>query len=171
FLLGLPQLTSIQSGANTYGFRANSWDLFVEDNWRVSANLTLNFGLRYEYVSPFSEKNNRIVNLDVAPGVTAAVRVFPGGNGQFTGSFPSSLIEPDRNNFAPRVGIAWKPLKNTVVRAGYGINYNIGQYGAMVQQMAFQPPFAVTQTNVASPVSVLTLQNGFPPAAAATVTN
>jgi hypothetical protein len=170
FLLGLPQQTSIQSGTTTYGFRANSWDVYVEDNWRANANLTFNLGLRYEYVSPFSEKDNRIVNLDVAPGFVAVSPVLPDTTGTFTGSFPVSLIEPDRNNFAPRVGVAWKALKNTVVRAGYGINYNLAQYGAMVQQLAFQPPFAVTQTNSAFQVP-LTLQNGFPASNAASVTN
>lgn len=170
FLLGLPQQSSIQSGTSTYGFRANSWDLFVEDNWRASANLTFNLGLRYEYISPFSEKNGRIVNLDVAPGFVAVSPVLPDANGAYTGSFPVSLIEPDRNNFAPRVGVAWKAFKNTVVRAGYGINYNLAQYGAMVQQLAFQPPFAVTQTNSAFLVPI-TLQNGFPTSNTASVTN
>jgi trimeric autotransporter adhesin len=170
FLLGLPQQSSIQSGTSTYGFRANSWDVYVEDNWRATANLTLNLGLRYEYTSPFSEKDNRLVNLDVAPGFVAVAPVQPDGSGAFTGSFPVSLIEPDRNNFAPRVGIAWKALKNTVVRAGYGINYNLAQYGAMVQQLAFQPPFAVTQTNSAFQVPI-TLQNGFPVNNSASVTN
>jgi outer membrane receptor protein involved in Fe transport len=170
FLLGLPQQTSIQSGASTYGFRANSWDVYVEDNWRATANLTFNLGLRYEYVSPFSEKDNRLVNLDVAPGFVAVAPVQPDGSGAFTGSFPVSLIEPDRNNFAPRFGVAWKALKNTVIRAGYGINYNLGQYGAMVQQLAFQPPFAVTQTNSAFQVPI-TLQNGFPVNNSASVTN
>ncbi|HEX7962372.1 MAG TPA: TonB-dependent receptor [Terriglobales bacterium] len=170
FLLGLPQQSSIQSGASTYGFRANSWDLFVEDNWRATANLTFNLGLRYEYISPYSEKNNRIVNLDVAPGFVAVSPVLPDASGKFTGDFPVSLIEPDRNNFAPRVGVAWKAFKNTVVRAGYGINYNLGQYGNMVQQLAFQPPFAVTETNSAFLVPI-TLQNGFPTSNPASVTN
>jgi hypothetical protein len=57
------------------------------------------------------------------------------------------LINPDRNNFAPRIGIAWKPLPKTVVRAGYGVNYNLAQYNAIIQNFAFQPPFANTATN------------------------
>ena len=65
FLLGLPQLTSVQFGNNNYHFRGNSWDLFVQDEWRLRGNLTLNLGVRYEYFSPFSEENNRIVNLDL----------------------------------------------------------------------------------------------------------
>jgi hypothetical protein len=163
FLLGLPQQTSLQYSKNAYNFAANGWDLFVQDSWRIRTNLTLELGLRYEYVSPYTEAHNQIVNLDAAPGFAAVAPVLPGQVGPYTGLFPASLVKPDRNNFAPRVGIAWKPQSKTVVRAGYGINYNIGQYKNIVQQLAFQPPFSVTQTNTAatSPVP-LTLASGFP---------
>lgn len=171
FLLGLAQQTSVQFGENNYHFRGNSWDLFVQDEWRLRSNLTLNLGLRYEYVSPFTETDGRIVNLDVAPGYTAAVPVLPGGTGPFSGTYPSSLLRPDRNNFAPRLGVAWKALPNTVVRAGYGINYNTGAYSAIVQQLAFQPPFSTTQTNVQASGAFLTLEDGFPAAPPGSVTN
>src|SRR6185369_9606068 len=171
FLLGLAQQTSVQFGENNYHFRGNSWDLFVQDEWRLRSNLTLNLGLRYEYVSPLTEIDNRIVNLDVAPGYAAAVPVLPGNSGPFSGAYPASLLRSDRDNFAPRLGIAWKPLPNTVVRAGYGMNYNTGAYSAIVQQLAFQPPFSITQTNVQSDAALLTLQNGFPAAPPGSVTN
>jgi hypothetical protein len=173
FLLGLPQQTSLQSGMDSYDFRANSYDLFVQDDWRIHSNLTLNIGLRYEYNGPYTEAHNRIVNLDVAPDFLAATAVQPGQTGTVFGAYPASLIQPDRNNFAPRLGLAWKPLKNTVVRLGYGINYNLAQYGTVIQNFAFQPPFATTETNsVTNPAtSNLTLVNGFPGAAAGTVTN
>lgn len=171
FLLGLPQSTAIQYGDNSYYFRGNSWDLYFQDDWRIRGNLTFNLGLRYEYVSPFSEQNNRIVNLDVAPGFTAVVPVLPGQEGLFTGTFPKTLVNPDRNNLAPRIGIAWRLANGTVVRAGYGVNYNTGAYTSMVQQLAFQPPFSITQTNIASSSLALTLQNGFPSPPPATVTN
>jgi len=170
FLLGLPQQTTIQSGTQTYNFRQNSWDLFIQDDWRATGNLSFNFGLRYEYISPFSEANNQLVNLDINPTITAVSPVFPGTSGPFTGGFPITVIEPDRNNFAPRIGIAWKASKKTVVRSGYGINYNTGQYGSMVQNLAYQPPFATTSTNATSLSSPLTLENGFPPSTA-NVTN
>ena len=179
FLLGLPQLTSVQSGNNNYHFRGNSWDLFLQDDWRLRGNLTVNFGLRYEYFSPFTETNNQIANLDLAPNLlacaalqtTCVTRVLPGQSGPFHGSFPATLVRPDRNNFAPRVGIAWKALANTVVRAGYGINYNTSAYSDIAQQLAFQPPFSLTSTNIASPMLPLTLQNGFPAPAPQTITN
>ncbi len=170
FLLGLPQQTSAQFGANAYYFRGVSSNLFFQDEWRLSPTLTLNLGMRYEYVSPFTEKYNRIVNLDAAAGFAAVAPVLAGESGAYNGSFPATLVNPDRNNFAPRLGLAWKPLKNTIVRTGYGINYNTGAYSAMIQNLAFQPPFAFTQTNIQSPALPLTLENGFP-AAPFSVTN
>src|SRR5271166_6308149 len=68
FLLGLPQQTSVQFGQNNH-FRGNFWDLYAQDEWKMRANLTLNLGVRYEYVSPLTEVNNHIANLDLSPGV------------------------------------------------------------------------------------------------------
>ncbi len=172
FLLGLPQLTSVQFGDSGYHFRGNSWDLFAQDEWRLRGNLTLNLGVRYEYFSPFSEINNRVVNLDLPAGFTSPpVPVQVGQTGPYNGQFPITLVRPDRNNFAPRLGLAWKPLRNTVVRAGYGINYNTSAYQSIVQNLAFQPPFSTTATNTQSATTLLTLQNGFPPVAPGSITN
>jgi hypothetical protein len=173
FLLGLPQQTSLQSGTDSYDFRANAYDLFVQDDWRVRSSVTLNLGLRYEYNGPYTEAHNRIANLDVAPNFSSATPVLPGQTGPAFGAFPASLVQPDRNNFAPRLGLAWRPMKQTVVRLGYGINYNIAQYGTVIQNFAFQPPFATTQTNSATTpaASNLTLANGFPGTASGAVTN
>jgi len=162
FLLGLPQQTTLQSGTNSYDFRANSFDVYAQDDFRFRPSLSFNLGLRYEYNGPYTEAHNQIANLDVATGFAGAGAVLPGQSGSFNGAFPASLIRPDRNNFAPRIGIAWKPMKQTVVRTGYGINYNLAQYGAIIQNFAFQPPFAITSTNVSTPTNLLTLQNGFP---------
>jgi trimeric autotransporter adhesin len=174
FLLGLPQQTSEQFGQNDH-FHGNYWDLYAQDEWKMRANLTLNLGVRYEYVSPLTEANNRIANLDLSPGVlnpalpltsTPVTPILPGQAGPYSGPLPASLVRPDRNNFAPRIGFAWKPFSKTVVRGGYGINYNTGAYQGIAQQLAFQPPFSTTATNIepAPPPSIpaLTLQNGFP---------
>jgi len=168
FLLGLPQQTSEQFGQNNH-FRGNFWDLYVQDEWKIRGNLTLNLGVRYEYVSPLVEINNRIANLDLSPGVLnpalgtpAVIPILPGQAGPNYGNLPSSLLRPDRNNFAPRIGFAWKPFSKTVVRGGYGINYNTGAYQNIVQQLAFQPPFSTTATDIQTAPGDLTLQNGFP---------
>ena len=174
FLLGLPQQTAVQYGNSPYGyhFRGNSWDLYTQDEWRFRSNLSFNIGLRYEYVSPFSETANRMVNLDIAPGLSAVAPVLPGQVGPLTGTvYPNTLVNPDHHDFAPRVGIAWKVYKDTVVRAGYGINYNTTAYANIAQDLAFQPPFSITQTNVESQATHLTLQNGFPAPPVNTITN
>jgi hypothetical protein len=172
FLLGLPQLTSVQFGNNNYHFRGNSWDLYAQDEWRLRANLTLNLGVRYEYISPFTELDNRIVNLDLPVNFGAPpVPVQVGQSGPYHGALPATLVRPDGNNSAPRLGLAWKPLHNTVVRAGYGINYNTSPYQSIVQNMAFQPPFSTTATNTQSLTTQLSLANGFPPPPPGSVTN
>jgi len=157
FLLGLPQSTAIQAGLNKIYLRENVYDWYATDDFRVASNWTLNFGLRYEYFAPYTEKNNRLVNLDHNADFTEVDPVEPGQTGQFEGKYPSSLIEPDRAMFAPRTAFAWRPkfkskfassmLKGAVVRGGYGINYNTGQFATMAKSLSFQPPFAVTQTN------------------------
>ena len=151
FLLGLPQQAQVQAGLNKTYLRANIFDWFAQDDWRALSNLTLNYGIRYEYFSPYVEKYNRLVNLDHNANFTAVQAVAPGQQGQFTGGFPRSLVNPDKAMYAPRLGFAWRPkfVKNTVVRGSYGINYNTGQYATIARYMANQPPFAVTQTNIA----------------------
>lgn len=178
FLLGLPQQTSVQFGEDNYHFHGNYWDLYAQDEWKMRSNFTLNLGVRYEYVSPFTEANDRIANLDLSPGVlnpalgTPVVSVLlPGQVGTYYGSLPASLVRPDRDNFAPRIGFAWKPLSNTVVRGGYGINYNTGAYQSIAQQLAFQPPFSTASTNIQTVPGELTLQNGFPAVSPTGITN
>ncbi len=162
YLLGLPQSSSVQFGDDSTYFRQNAWDVYANDDWRVNPNLTLMFGLRYEYYSPLSEKYGHLVNLDIAPGFTAVAPVLPGAIGPYSGAYPLSLIEPDRNNFAPRGGLAWKPSAkhSMVVRVGYGIYYNPTALNRLATELSEQPPFAETQTLTTSIGNVLTLQNG-----------
>ena len=170
FLLGLPQQTSVQFGDDNYHFHGDYWDLYVQDEWKLRGNFTLNAGLRYEYVSPFTELHNQIANLDLSPSVfvngpplteSDVAVVTPGESGPFSGNLPTTLVRPDRKGFAPRVGFAWKPFSQTVVRGGYGINYNTGAYQTIAQQLAFQPPFSTAQTNIQTVPGDLTLENGF----------
>ncbi len=150
FLLGLPQQTTIQAGLNKTYLRANVYDAYATDDFRVLPSLTLNGGLRYEYFSPYVEKNNRLVNLDHNADFTVVTPVLPDAIGPYHGAFPRSLVNPDRVLFSPRLGMAWRPkfLKQTVLRTGYGINHNTGQFATFAQSLAYQPPFAVTETNV-----------------------
>ena len=127
FLFGLPQSSSIRYGDTSTYFHQNTWAGFLVDEFKVNTRLTLNLGVRYEYFAPLTEERGRIANLDIAPGYAAVAVVTPGETGPYSGLFPSGLINPDRNNFSPRVGLAWKLPgigRSTIVRAGYGIYYN-----------------------------------------------
>jgi len=91
----------------------NGLSFFAQDDFRASSTLTLNLGLRWEYFGPLSEANNLLSNL--APDGTLAMVGTHGLNGVYNRDF---------KNFAPRLGLAWTPLPNTVVRMGYGIYYD-----------------------------------------------
>jgi trimeric autotransporter adhesin len=100
------------------------------------------------------EKYNRLTNLNTNSNFTQITEVCASAAPGCTLGSPRSLVNPDRLMYSPRIGIAWQPktkfTKQTVIRAGYGINYNTGQYSAFAQSLAFQQPFAVTQTNTLS---------------------
>jgi len=162
FLLSLPQESTIQSPQQKAYMRQNTWDLFAQDDWRALPSLTILAGLRYEYFSPYSEKNDRLATLDYNSAFTEVAPVYPHGIGPISGDrYPRSLIYPERNNFSPRLGIAWRAFKDTVVRAGYGINFTVGQYGNFIQDLAYQPPFANVQTNEVTSGAIISLANGF----------
>jgi hypothetical protein len=165
FLLGLPQQSAIQAGLSKAYLRANVMDMYATDDWRILPNLTLNYGLRYEYFAPYTEKYGHLVNLDHSADFKQVAPVIAGQQGPYSGSFPRSLVNPDRTMFAPRLGVAYRPkwLKETVIRGGYGINYNTTQPITFAQQLAFQPPFSLTQTNISGPegCGVLVLADAF----------
>jgi hypothetical protein len=174
FLAGAPQSAALQYSATPYFFSTNSYDLFVQDDWRVRSNFTFQIGLRYEYIAPYTEANNQLANLDVvmAPALVSANCVTPlQVISPCTIAGSPGLIKPDRNNFAPRVGFAWKVEKNTVVRGGYGINYNLSQYGLIITQLAYQPPFATALTPIATTPGALALANAFATAPAGITNN
>ena len=182
-LLGLPQQTAVTAGLNKIYLRANVMDLYANDDYRVKGNVTLNFGLRWEYFSPYVEKYNRLTNLSTNADFTQISQVCATAAAGCALGSPRSLVNPDRTMFAPRIAVAWAPkskfTKQTVVRAGYGINYNTTQYASFAGLLAFQQPFAVTQTNtVSTPTSPtgcvfgqVTLANGFNCSTQATQSN
>lgn len=159
FLLGLPQRATVQYGPGTVQTRGRSMSLFLQDDWRKSAKLTLNLGVRYELIWPFTEADGRMVNLDVTPDFTAATPVLSGATGPYTGAFPSGLVNADTNNIAPRVGFAWRLKPGTILRGGYGISFNSGSYANIARQMTVQPPFSTSNTVTGTVVAPITLSN------------
>ncbi len=119
-------------------FRNNIYGIFAQDDWKVKPNLTLNLGLRYEYYSPVREANNRLSALVLGQGdrslLDAKLKVV------------DTLTDPDRNNFAPRVGFAYSPQfwsffkDKAVIRGGFGIFYNRTP-NVLLTNTRLNPPF------------------------------
>lgn len=165
FLLGVPDTSTLAFGNADKYFRESVYDAFVNDDYRVRPNFTLNAGLRWEYGAPITELYNRLVNLDVSPGFGAVAPVLASDPvGPLTGqAYPNSLIRPDRSGFEPRVGIAWRPVggSSLVIRAGYGISYDTSVYQTIAQQMAQQAPLSKSVNVQNSAACPLTLANAF----------
>lgn len=122
--------TSSYSLANFFvvHLRQTLHSAYAQDDWKVSSKLTLNLGVRWEYGSPYTELNNYISNFD--PVSQTVLTLTPGavaGNGitPFTagGVYGRSLLNPDLNDFAPRVGFALAANPTTSVRGGFGTSY------------------------------------------------
>jgi hypothetical protein len=158
--------------------RDNVMDGFAQDDWRLVPSLTVNAGIRYEFFAPYTEKYGHLGEVFTNPGglFTSETEVDGGAAG-----LPDSLVYPWRKAFAPRVGLAWRvpKLKQAVVRAGFGMNYTVGEYSSFANTMAHQPPFTNEQTNQEAvgneassacartiPMTCFTLADGFPAPAA-----
>jgi hypothetical protein len=106
---------------NEVGLRATEWALFINDDWKVRSNLTINFGLRYENYGSPTEINGQLRNLVLGPSPT-----FSGSLVDAKAEIVPQFYPTDPNNFAPRVGFAWNPDKKArmSIRGGYGIAYD-----------------------------------------------
>lgn len=154
FLLGFPAQTQRQVGNAQAYLRQNTFGFYAQDDWRVTPYLTINAGLRYEYFSPYTNDGLPLMNLDYST-LPSDPLLQP----------VSSVTQPDRLNFSPRIGLAARlphffGPNDTVFRAGYGIY--------------FSPPIAIeaydlVRNNVQNQLNqpggltpLLTLENGFP---------
>src|SRR5499433_1187070 len=88
---------------------------YLQDDFKVNSKLTLNLGVRYEFATPFYEDKNRLSNYD--PTTNSIIQAKDGS------LYDRSLVDPDYNNFAPRLGFAYNLRDKTVIRGGYGIGY------------------------------------------------
>jgi hypothetical protein len=114
FMLGLRTQYAL-SNILVANLRQNMHFLYLQDDFRVNSALTLNLGLRYEYATPHWERDNILSNWDPDTRTMLVAR---------DGSLAErALIDPDRNNFAPRLGFAYTLTPRTVVRGGYGTSY------------------------------------------------
>jgi hypothetical protein len=119
------------------GFRQREWGLFIEDAWKVRPNLTVTYGLRWEYFGvPFEDHNNLSQLFADASGPAPFTFTIVGpGTGK-------TLYNNQFTNFEPRIGLAWDPWKDgkTSVRAGYGI-YHDRVFGNLIGNSRSLPPF------------------------------
>jgi hypothetical protein len=165
FLLGIPDTSSIAFGNADKYFRASKYAAYINDNWRVSASLTLNIGIRWEYEAPFTELYGRLVNLDIPSGFEAVEPILASNpQGVLTGKdYSDSLIDPDKTGFQPRIGFAWRPLaaSSLVVRGGYGLYRDTSVYLPIARQMSQQAPLSKSLRVANSPETPLTIADGF----------
>lgn len=155
FLLGYPSQAQLGNPA-VVDLRLKMYSGFFQDDWKVTRKLTLNLGLRYDYATWPYEGADRMTNLDPLTGQ----RFTPANS-----PFGRSLVKPDKNNFAPRVGLAYQLTPQTVVRAGYGRFYMLFERAGSEDQLAlnlpFQVPANVTAANTSQTANNIRLQNGF----------
>lgn len=166
FLLGVPATSAIAFGNTSAHLRGPAYDAYVIDDFRVRGGLTLNLGVRWEYEAPFTETSGRLVNLDVAPGLTAVHPVLATNPvGSLTAlSYPTSLFGSDTRGVQPRLAVSWRPVAGStlVVRASYGVYRNLGLYQPLALLLAQQPPFSRTVSVANGPLTPLTLADPFP---------
>jgi hypothetical protein len=133
FFAGDPFKASVQVGDPRRDIHNWAYGLFVQDDWRVKKNLTINYGVRYEFSTVMKEAHNLLGNFD--PNSPTGL-IQAGMNGV------SGPYNPDHKNFAPRLGFAWDVTGrgNTVVRGGFGLVYETINWEAM---LAFNNAFGL----------------------------
>ena len=165
FLLGYMNNSEGQIGAPIANFRSNYFALFLQDTWKVTPKLSVNWGLRWENDQPFKDKHDAIVNIDfrwdnsIEP---TFVRLGEGdpfeGNPPYPlspsikyvrdGRFGDRVNKNDLNDFAPRLGIAYQITPKTVLRTGFGVYY-VRDIGNAVFDSVRNAPFTVRNSEPA----------------------
>ncbi len=130
YLLASPSLANI---------RQRMFFGYLQDDIKLTPKLTLNLGLRYEYATPIFERDNRLSNFNFD---TLSIETASDSD--------RYLVDPDTNNFAPRIGLAYSVTPKTVLRAGYGISYvHWNRLGS--SYLTLSPPFAITSLQLSIP--------------------
>ena len=152
FDLGLPLTTQVSAGLTPARILTTFYHGFILDDWKVRPNLTVNLGLRYEANMPVQDQRGLARNFDLATGT-----LFPDPGTR------TRLYRFDANNFAPRLGIAYRPgnSEKWVIRTGTGVFYSTPEFNTVVD-FNLNPPFFTTNQFRTSSSTVLTLANPFP---------
>ena len=143
--------------SNVHVVNQRRWSaaFYAQDDWRPTEALTLSLGLRYDFMTPSLEKDDKQANIDPATGTL----VFAS-----SGSMADrALVNPDKNNFAPRLGLVYRLNETTVLRSGYGIFYNLMDRIGSEDQLALNPPgLRNIRLRGTSTTPVFFLRDGFP---------
>lgn len=180
FLIGRAASYTEDERDVTFDFRFGRREFFAQDSWRVRPNLTLDLGVRYQYYVPIREENNVLTNFDprrfnpanapqctppASGPVTCATLVVGTGNPLngivVAGNNSRTIVPSDKNNFSPRLGLAWGPFKDakTVLRLGYGFYYDQVLTGVFGQNTQVNPPFNNRVTFNTSGTTIVSLSN------------
>jgi hypothetical protein len=156
-LLGLPTSGSRNNELNGFvrGRRWKEYRAFVQDDWTVRRNLTLNIGLAYDVATPVSEAADRFSNLNFSTG-----QIFVAGQN----SDSNIGVKTDYSGLEPRVGFAWTPFEQsrTVIRGGYGMFHDVSSMGGVTGPYQ-NPPYANAYSFSSDNVTpIRTLATGFP---------
>ena len=169
FLIGVPNQYN-QSQLNPFYARNKYFGLFAQDSWRLAPNLTLNYGLRWDRIAPWTEKYNQISTFvagaqsAVFPGAPAGI-LYPGDPLPGGGSVPDTLAPISNRSFAPRVGLAWSPegpsgsllakvlgpAGTTSIRASAGFFYTAID-ALSIGVLAANAPYGTTYTSPLPPL-------------------
>jgi hypothetical protein len=181
FLLGFPVSTTRQTPFISSLLYNSRWSAYFQDDWKVSSKLTLNLGVRYMLQTITQERDGSFANFDFGRGVYVIrtannqlprnaiprlLEAYPYVGSEANG-WGSDVMTSDRNNWAPRIGFAYRPFNDnkTVIRGGYGIFYNVIPVFIGIRQLSWQnTPFLLTETFEAAAGNTpsLTLANPFP---------
>ena len=179
FLLGQVNFSNLFGNALFQEIELTWWSFFIQDDWSVHPDVTLNLGLRYEIFQRPVERGNRVVAFDLA----TEQFVFPGSVPNLPGTPPNSVTadslgysrtlqhDTDRNDYGPRLGFAWRigGDNSTVLRGGFGVFYTWFVEDMQVGQ-GFGPPFVPQASNRSDPDRpAATFEAPFAGSAAATV--
>ncbi len=135
-LLGLPNTITTGSPSDAQE-KARNYYWYLQDDWNLTPSFTLNLGVRYEVTSPFWDSRNRLANLILDSGHPLYGQYVLAGDPRQ----PRALAATDRNNWAPRVGFAWKAPAGIVLRGGFGIFFAQDEGFGVSQRPTNNPPF------------------------------
>ncbi|MBO0719364.1 MAG: TonB-dependent receptor [Blastocatellia bacterium] len=153
-LLGLPSFAMQSEANNPQNQRTTAYNAFLQDDWKVRPNLTLNLGVRYEYNTPPTDPTDQMSVFNFATHQLSQVG---------TGGIPRSGIHSNPAGLAPRAGFSWAVTPKTVLRGGYGIYYDAGML-VVNSSLYFNPPYFNIRISYPTEDSLLTLGNPFPAA-------